>query len=141
MFVIGVLSWGAVIILMLMGTFSSDSLLSGVLSGFLVAAGLDAAYLWIRLDWWRSNETIRQLAGNNKPVEIDLISKRTDSQVTLFLLVLVALAQVLIPFAQGINSNHLRDGMIFGGILGVLVPVSNWIARSMEKVQLRKFKR
>lgn len=139
MFVVGMVLWGAVIALILTGIFTSESMLSGALSGFLVAAGLDAAYLWIRLDWWRSDETIRQLSGNNKFIATDLISKRTDSKVTLFLLVLVAIAQVLMPFVQGFNSNRVRDGMIFGGILAVLIPVSNWIARSKEKAQLKKF--
>ena len=139
MFVIGIFLLVVVSALILMGSFTLDAILSGGLSGFLVAAGLDAAYLWIRLDWWRSDETIKQLSGDNKVAATDLISKRTDSKVTLFLLVLVAIAQVLIPFAQDFNSNHVRDGMIFGGILAILVPVSNWTARSMEKRQLKKF--
>lgn len=87
MFVIGV-----ALIYASRGSFTRDSLLSG----FGIAATLTASYLWIRLDWWRSNNTIKELSGSNESIARDLISKKADSRVALVLLMLVALAQALL---------------------------------------------
>jgi len=90
--------------------------------------------LWIRLDVWRDNETIRKLAVSNKTAETDLISRRADSRVAIFLLVFVAIT-------QSILQNPKPDWRVFTGILLMLVPISNWIARWMERNQAPKFKK
>ena len=93
-----------------------------VLSGFGIAAALTASYLWIRLDWWRSNNTIKELSGSNETIARDLISKKADSQVALALLILVGLAPAL-----------LKQYWLPLGMLLILIPIGNYIARSVEK--------
>ncbi|MBI2167229.1 MAG: hypothetical protein HYU34_03165 [Candidatus Omnitrophica bacterium] len=109
---------GIALIYVSRGSFSRNSLLSG----FGIAATLTASYLWIRLDWWRSIQTIKELSDSNKSIARDLISKKADSRVALALLILVALAQAL-----------LEEYRLALGMLLVLIPIGNYIARSIER--------
>ncbi len=120
MFVIGV-----ILIYISRDSFTLDLFLSA----FPIAAALVASYFWIRLDVWRSDNTIRQLSGENKTAEIDLISRRIDSRMALFLIVLAAIVQ-----AFWVKS------VLPLGILLTLAPVGNFIARTVEKIQLEGFK-
>ncbi|MDD5692359.1 MAG: hypothetical protein PHP10_04190 [Candidatus Omnitrophica bacterium] len=99
------------------------------LSSFPIVASITAAYLWIRLDIWRTKKTIGELADSNKTIETDLISRRADSLVVFALLVVVAIA-------DSFKESPKLDWRAFWGILFMFVPVSNWIARGIERNQL-----
>ncbi|RJO63839.1 MAG: hypothetical protein C4540_06310 [Candidatus Omnitrophota bacterium] len=102
--------------------------LISALSSFPIVAGITAAYLWIRLDVWRDNKTIVRLAVSNEYAENDLKSRRADSRVAIFLLGFVAVTQAVL-------QNPKPDWRVFMGILLILVPISNWIARWMDRKQ------
>jgi hypothetical protein len=107
----------------------------GFLSGFPIAAVLAGSYFWIRLDIWRTNETIDELcnsgSSSNESLKRDLISRRVDSRAAIALLLVAAVVQAL--------SLWSMNGMfIFMFMLLELIPLVNYIARSVEKVQLEK---
>lgn len=116
---------GATLICISRDSFTPDLFLSA----FPIAAALAASYFWIRLDVWRSDNTIRELSAENKTAKVDLISRRIDSRMALFLIVLAAIAQ-----AFWVKS------VLPLGILLILAPIGNFIARSVEKIQLKGFK-
>lgn len=115
-----------------------------VLASIPIAAGLTAAYLWIRQDIWRDDETIRELT-NSKDTQTDrkltvsqedLISRRADSRIAFVLLVLVAVAQALDQyFSSELKSNWLAP---IGELL-MFVSFFNCIARWREGIQKSKF--
>jgi len=105
--------------------------LRSALAVFPIVASITAAYLWIRLDVWRDDKTIRELV---KPevIQNELLSRRSDSRVAIILLVLVAIA-------QSFFSESKSNWSVFFGMLLVLVPICNWIARRTEKRSLLNF--
>ena len=119
------------IVLMILSQRIQVFSLQPVFSSVPIVAGITASYLWIRLDVWRSDKTIGKLTSSKDAVD-DLISRRADSRVALALLVLAAIFQA---FLQEPKLNWL----VFVGILLILVPVCNCIARRMEKTQFSKF--
>ena len=105
------------------------------LSSFPIVGSISAAYLWIRRDVWRDNETIRRLTVSNDKdyLQENLISGRADCQVALIFLILVAIAQVL-------SQESSLNWLVFLGEMLTFVPLGNWIARWIEEYQLLKFK-
>ena len=127
---IGLLALALILALMELKIFSMKS----ALESFPVITMITASYLWIRLDIWRTDETIKELTGSSDSTvaQEDLMSRRADSQVAFGLLVLAAVAQTL--------SLKLKWGsMCFFGILFVFVPSCNWVARWMDRSQKSKF--
>ena len=137
LFVIGLLLIGFSI---KSNTFSWDSLLKT----FPIVAGLTAAYLLIRLDIWRDDKTIiemtnaesTKIAETNEKIpvsQVDLISRRSDYRVAFILLVLIALIQSIVQEPRS-------EWQVLVGMLLILLPMSNWIARCIEKDHLLEFK-
>ena len=120
------------VVLLFLSMFLKIFSLQSILKSFPIAAGLTAAYLWIRQDIWRDDETIKKLTNDQEIAQRNLISQRSDDRVVFVLLVIVAVAQasLLKPESYWI---------IFFGMLFTLAPLCNWFARSMERRQLSKF--
>jgi hypothetical protein len=110
---------------------------TAVLTAFLIVASITAAYLWIRLDIWRDDQTILKSA-DQKIVQAELISRRADNRVAFFLLFLVAIAQALLLF---LKVEQKSNWLVFSGMLLLFVPLFNWIARWIQKVDLLRFYR
>ena len=89
------------------------------LQGFPIAAGLDAAYLWIRPDAWLSNKD----ANDNS------VPRQADCLVAIFLLFLVAGAQALVLQA---DSKWMFVGTFFVGLA-----ISNCVARLLSQILKR----
>jgi len=93
---------------------------------FPVAAGITAAYLWIRLDVWHTDDTIKKMSVPNQDVADDLKSRRADSRVALTLLALIAIIQAFLPELK-------QNWLVLIATLLIVLPLSNCIARWMEK--------
>ena len=96
-----------------------------VLSSFPIVGGIAAAYLWIRIDVWHTDETINELVLSNKTAKDELKSRRADSRVAIGLLFFVAVAQSSLQYPE-------LNCLVIFGVLFILVPFSNWITKLME---------
>ena len=95
--------------------------------------GLIAAYFWIREDWTRSRETIRDISkGKEEVIAVDLLSRKADSKVALLLLIIVAIFQAIaFSLKDPLESHPLRPySFIFLGILFILFSIGNQYART-----------
>jgi hypothetical protein len=100
-----------------------------------IIANITAAYLWIRLDIWHTDKTIRELTSQ-RVAQNELISRRADTRVAFSLLVVIAIAQSILLSRLIPKLNFI---VLFGELF-MSVPLCNWIARGMEKRQSAKFK-
>ncbi|MDD5409180.1 MAG: hypothetical protein PHC71_03720 [Candidatus Omnitrophica bacterium] len=95
-----------------------------VFSSLPTVGVITASYLWIRLDVWRTEKTINDIARSNVIAANDLRSRKADSCVALGLLILVAIVQPFFQFKK-------LEWLVFFGTLFILLPSSHWTARWM----------
>ena len=115
-YTLGVFTWGAFLV------------------GLPIAAILTGSYFWIRLDVWRSDETIEELSNLRGSVDFlkkDLISRRVDSRAAIVWLLVATAAQACFPTEHG-------NPLIFIDVLLLIIPITN---RIVELAKERQFDR
>lgn len=108
-----------------------------------ICAALASSYFWIRALWWRSRETINNLASSvSKTIADDFISQKAECKVALTGIVIVAILQFTLLFVSEVEeSSGIFWAVIFVCILGLFYLAGDMDYRRRKDRYSRKYEK